>query len=104
MTIDVWIDGIWCRKCRDLHPTLYWHDKYDDYLLDRREQWEESKKKRPALYGDAEYVDDLPVHGLKQEDVRGPCAVCGCETYFKHLQMDKYVCSDECKYALEGKV
>ena len=34
-------DGIWCPKCRQMHPSLYWHEAYTDYLLDRKEKWEE---------------------------------------------------------------
>lgn len=102
MTINVVIDGIYCKRCNDLHPTLYWHNKYDDYLLDRREKWEKDKKKRPKLYGNVEYNDPLPTYGLKQEETRGPCVICGYETFFKSLETDEYVCSNECKYALEG--
>ena len=43
--INCVLDGIWCPKCKTLHPTLYWHNKYNDYLLNRKEQFEEMKNK-----------------------------------------------------------
>ena len=26
-------DGIWCKKCQKMHPTLFWHEKYNDYAV-----------------------------------------------------------------------
>ena len=36
--IKIEIDGIWCKKCQELHPTLFWHEKYNDYELNRKEK------------------------------------------------------------------
>lgn len=35
--VNIEIDGIYCPKCNDLHPTLSWHEKYIDYLNEN--QW-----------------------------------------------------------------
>ena len=96
--INVEIDLLPCNKCNKWHPTLYWHDKYDDYLLDRYEKWLESKKKRPKLFKGAVYVDSLPAKGLEERELQGNCCVCGHKTYFVSVRTKRYVCSDECRY------
>ena len=73
-------DGIWCKKCQKMHPTLFWHEKYNDYELSRKERWFESIK------------------GLKQEEQEGNCVICNTPTFFKTIETDNYVCCDECKY------
>ena len=92
------IDGIWCPKCRELHPTLMWHEKYNDYELNRKERFEENKRKRPNLFKDAKYVDNLYIKELEEMKEQGNCIVCNDLTYFKDLKLGNYVCSDECKY------
>ena len=94
------IDGIWCPKCRQMHPSLYWHKAYNDYLLDRKQKWEENKKKRPNLFGNAEYTDLLPRMGLIEEEDEGECCICKRQTFFKDINTKKYVCSNECKSKL----
>ena len=96
--IDIEIDGIWCPECRKLHPTLFWHDKYDTYELNRYERWIMEKKKRPKLFENADYEDDLPVKDLEECDM-GKCVICGALTHFRRLSNKHYVCCDECKYA-----
>lgn len=96
--INCEIDGIWCPKCKELHPTLYWHQKYNDYLLNRREVFEENKKKRPKLFGDAEYTDSLFMKELEESSEMGKCVCCEGETFFKNTKTGNFVCSDECKY------
>lgn len=96
--ITVVPDGIWCKECRTLHPTLFWHKKYNDYELDRKERWQKSVKKHFSGV-DAEYADNLHIKELLQEDTEGKCVVCGTKTYFKHTTTGNFVCCDECKYA-----
>lgn len=75
--------------------------KYNDYLLNRKEDWMKKKELHPGIYKNAEYTDTLPLHDLKQEDEQGRCEICGTLTYFKSLGDDVYVCSDECKQRYE---
>ena len=93
------IDGIWCKKCNKLHPTLMWHDKYNNYLLDRREQWQEAIDKHfKNIVKDAEYIDNLPYKNLEEKNIEGECVICKSKTFFTILNTNTYVCSDECKY------
>lgn len=48
--VDIEIDGFWCKKCEELHPTLYWHEKFDEYLRNRRKEWDYQKNIRPNLF------------------------------------------------------
>ena len=91
-------DGIWCSKCKTLHPTLFWHEKYNDYELNRKENFEENKRKRPQLFKDASYIDYLPQKNLFENKEMGKCIICGELTYFQHTLTNNFVCSDECKY------
>ena len=91
-------EGIYCSKCNDLHPTLMWHDKYDDYLMNRKERWEENKEKRPQLFGSAEYTDSLAIKGLEECTSAGSCMICSTDTHFISVKTGHYVCSDECLY------
>ena len=96
--INIICDGFYCKACNDFHPTLKWHEKYDEYLLDRKEQWEMNKKKRPNLFKNAIYVDSLNVHELEEERIQEKCFICGNKTHFKNILTGHYVCSNECKY------
>lgn len=102
--VNVYIDGIWCNDCRRMHPTLKWHQKYNEYELNRKEKWEEEKAKRPSLFNDAEYEDTLSVKGLIENESEQPCIICGHDTYFSNIKTGNYVCSDKCKYADDGYV
>ncbi|NQI71489.1 hypothetical protein HO594_10125 [Streptococcus suis] len=97
--VDIEIDGFWCKKCEELHSHLYWHKKFDEYLLNRREVWEQQKKVRPNLFKDALYEDSLPRLGLTEQRHRGTCVSCGHLTYFTSLKTKRFICSNECKYA-----
>ena len=92
------IDGIWCPKCRKMHPTLFWHDKYKDYELNRKENFEENKKKRPLLFKNSEFIDNLSSKNLEQMQMEDNCIICGTKTFFKDITTQHYVCCDECKY------
>lgn len=107
MAIMVDIDGIWCKKCQKMHPTLMWHEKYNDYELDRYEKWKKMIDKHfPNLKdGDVypEFKDSLSVKGLKENNEKGVCIICKTPTYFKSLKTDEFVCCDECKYINEKR-
>lgn len=94
--VNVIIDGIWCDKCKEMHPYLFYHEKFDDYELNRKEQWEKSINKHFSNEH-IEYVDTLPMKGLKEENTPGKCIICNTLTHFKNLETDHYVCSNECK-------
>ena len=49
------------------------------------------------MYGDAEFVDNLPILGLEQMEEAGKCIICGESTFFKDLKTHNYVCSIKCK-------
>lgn len=101
--ITVYDDGVWCKKCNKFHPTLMWHEKYNNYELNRREEWEKSIEKHFPMYKDtAEFIDSLPIKGLMEDSVEGECEICKDKTFFRELTTKKYVCSDECKYKLLG--
>lgn len=102
--IDVEIDGIYCPKCHELHPTLHWHDKYEEYL--ERNQWIRSHKKAverfkislsPEQLSKA-YDDHLGVLGLILDETHGECVVCANHTHFRHAVTGHFLCSDECMY------
>ena len=97
--VDIEIDGFWCKECEELHPTLFWHEKFDNYLRNRREVWEQQKKARPNLFKDALYEDRLPILGLTEQRHRGTCVSCGHLTYFTSLKTKQFICSNECNYA-----
>lgn len=35
MAVNIILDGCGCPKCKDFHPTVFWHKKYDEYELNR---------------------------------------------------------------------
>jgi len=102
--IDIEIDGIYCPKCKCLHPTLFWHEKYCNYL--DKEKWIENHQKtiqkfRNLYDGDIDfnlaYKQELASKNLLLSNVEGNCVICGCKTIFVHSKTDNFVCSDECK-------
>lgn len=89
--VDIQIDGVWCPKCKTLHQTLYWHEKYNDWLIRRKEKHPEICKR----FGiNTYYLDDMDVI----ECNTSKCVICGEETNYIDKQTGKPVCSDECKY------
>ncbi|HEM5988478.1 TPA: hypothetical protein U2B37_000552 [Streptococcus suis] len=97
--VDIEIDGFWCKKCEELHPTLYWHEKFDEYLRNRREEWDYQKNIRPNLFKTAVYQDCLPNLGLTEQSFQEACVSCGELTYFTSLKTKQFICSNECNYA-----
>ena len=96
------IDGIWCNKCKKMHPTLMWHIPYNDYELNRKEKWELMKKHKPELFRKAEFVDSLYFKKLKENNIEEKCYICGNLTFFSNMITGHYVCSDKCKYIDNG--
>jgi len=98
-------DGIYCPKCHELHPTLYWHEKYDKYL--EPTQWKTSHKKSLERFGithseeelATDFADYLSILKLRFTEVKGACVVCGHETKYQNIRTDHYICCDECKYS-----
>lgn len=102
--ITVEIDGVYCKRCNDMHPTLCWHEKYDE-LLDFKshiETYKRASERFKISFTDAKleelYKDKLRRRGVKIEEKPGCCSVCSCETKFINIESNAYVCSDECKY------
>ena len=102
--IDIEIDGIYCPKCNDLHPTLFWHEQYEEYL--ERELWIMNHKRaverfRMTLSAEQlakSYDDHLRGLSLTLDKMPGECVVCATPTHFRHAVTGHYLCSDECKY------
>lgn len=95
--INIEIDGIWCPKCREMHPSLFWHNKYNDYLKDRKERYyknlERFYKEKNLI---PEFEDNLERLGLC-ETVEGKCVICRSLTNFKSIETGNYICCNECK-------
>lgn len=103
--ISIEIDGIYCPKCNDLHPTLCWHDRYDDYInqsdyinriIKACERFGVTISNDDAYKKIIEYLLALEID--KTETI-GKCVVCSAKTSFINKRTNHYVCSDECKYA-----
>lgn len=97
--VNVVLDGIWCKKCQDLHPTLMWHEKYNDYEL-RNDDIEETKirKRFPDYDYRTNRTKSLKIKELSISIEKKPCIICKDLTYFVNTKTNNYVCSDECKY------
>lgn len=104
LAIDIEIDGIYCPKCKQMHPTLYWHDKYDSYL--NFSLWKETYSISLSRFGKAaipevvvkEYENCLRIRDLQLSEKRRQCIICSHETLFVNRETNNAVCSDECQY------
>lgn len=102
--IDIEIDGIYCPKCNTLHPTLMWHEKYDNYL--NKSQWIKVHKKSLLRFqietSDDQviklYTEHLSSMGLLLADHSDKCIICSSTTQFINTSSGHFICSDECKY------
>ena len=90
--VNVVIDGIFCNKCNVMHPTLYWHEKYNDYLPKRKEKHAMLAEK----YGVTTHY--LSALGLMEATTEVECVICGAPTNYKSVDNNGYVCCDECRY------
>lgn len=105
--IGIIIDGIYCPKCRELHPTLFWHEKYDDYKDTKPEEvWIKEHIMRARVYGfnctkeqaRLLYREEKRRSPVCRMEKAGKCAVCAYPTRFIHKATGRFVCSDECRY------
>lgn len=102
--INIELDGIYCPKCNDLHPTLNWHEKYDDYLTE--DIWTESYLRALKRFSEKSspqelherYESNLKSLGIIISGNKEPCSICGEYTEFVNVETNHYVCSDECRY------
>ncbi len=105
MENSIEIDGIFCPKCNTLHPTLFWHEKYDDYIDETK--YIEKLIKANKRFGSVVSKDDIQrdfIRYLKtleidKTKISGECVICTAKTSFKNKKTNNYVCSDECRYA-----
>lgn len=104
--VDIEIDGIYCPKCRELHPTLFWHDKYNEYLMPSI--CYNNRRAAGARFG-IEYSDEecqeayrkrLDLMQIDLMEYNGACVICSSTTRFIDIRTKKFVCSDECKSKL----
>lgn len=100
--VCVEIDGIYCPKCRDFHPTLYWHRKYNEYLMPS--QCYKSHRAARARFGaktsdeecQADYQQRLEWKKINYIENAGTCVICSTTTNFMVVDRGEYICSDEC--------
>lgn len=100
--INIEIDGVYCSRCNDLHPTLLWHERYDDYARaeTRLAEWLRLRAERPWLLGDCEPPDmSSACFGVVENDWKAPCVMCGNATYFTDEESGERVCCAECRNA-----
>lgn len=102
--VDIKIDGIWCKKCKALHPTLMWHEKYDDYELNKDKVEEDIKKHFSNYDLKTNRSKILKIKELCIQEEQKPCNICGCKTFFTNMKTSHYVCSDECKYIDDERI
>lgn len=105
--------GFYCDKCRKVHPSLYWHEIYDEYLKSPEEYipFVKEMTKRfadGAILSDKEAMEDyeeyMKILELEKCKEAGACSFCGTKTHYKHTPTNLYVCSDKCKHkARENK-
>ena len=105
MENSIKIDGIFCQQCNALHPTLFWHEKYDDYidetkyiekLIKTNERFGLIISKDDAQRDFLGYLETLEIDKTNMPD---KCVICTAKTSFKNKKTNNYVCSDECRYA-----
>lgn len=102
--VDLEIDGVYCPKCNDLHPTLMWHEKYNDYL--KKDKWVQEYKKSLLRFklkisnneAIQQYEKHVDAKDIIQKDYTGECIICSTLTHFINKKTENFVCSDECKY------
>lgn len=100
--VNIEMDGIYCPKCRDLHPTLFWHDKYNDYLMPSicYDKQRVACARIGYTYSDEEcretYQKGLEFKQIKLMKHVGECVVCFAVTNFIDINTEQFVCSDEC--------
>lgn len=106
--IDIILDGIYCPRCRDLHPTLFWHNKYEDYIETKSEEtWIAEQIQRAKRFGfecseetaREMYLADKQSSPIYRAKESGKCQMCFESTHFVHKATGNYICSDECRYA-----
>lgn len=101
--VDIEIDGYFCCKCNQWHPTLIWHEKYMD-LLDE-EDHANSLRDAFMCFGSSisdeeircRYEDWLRIHQLIRSERIGSCAVCSAPAWYMDAVTHAYVCSQACR-------
>lgn len=97
--VNIEIDGYYCKKCEEWHPELFWHEKYNDYEMNREERYRKAIK-RFLKDGELEppFEDTLAIRGLEECSESGECIICKYNTFFKSLRTGNFVCSKKCKF------
>ena len=100
--IDIILDGFYCKKCKEMHPTLFWHEKYNDYETKDIEEFKKKIQRFGSFPNEIEYItkfkESLAIKGLEKCDELGYCYICNYETFFKSTRSGHFICSNECKY------
>ena len=106
--VDIELDGFYCKKCKELHPTLFWHELYDEYIktekdfvLDIKQISERFGNKITDKEAAKLYQEYRTSFGVEFCDNSKKCIVCGTNTHYKIIGTDKFVCSNKCKETAE---
>lgn len=102
------IDGIYCPKCREFHPSLYWHEKYNEYLMPNQcyERYRAARARFGAETSDeecqADYQLRLKLKKINYMENKGTCVICSTITNFAGVDRGEYICSDKCLSKMSG--
>ena len=98
------IDGFYCKECNELHPALFWHELYDEYIKTKQafilhikqinERFGNSITDKEALELYQNYITTLGIEFCPEPQ---NCIICGKETHYRLTDTNKFVCSNECK-------
>ena len=106
--IDIEIDGFYCEKCKEMHPMLFWHELYEEYIKAENDFIADIKKisKRfgNKITNDEAgklYHEHICSLGIEICDNPQKCVVCGTNTHYKIIGTDKFICSNKCKATVE---
>lgn len=107
--ITFMIDDMYCDKCKKWHKPLYWHDKYNDYLMpsDCYERYKKLFARFGVLKSEKEcreaYQERLDWMQINFLEHTGRCVMCSAETNFVVKNTGKFVCSEECKAIIKER-
>lgn len=97
--VDLIFDGFYCKDCKECHPTLFWHEKYDDYEKNENKHYKKSLERflQPDEI-EPVFKESLAIRGLEKSIEQGNCSICNCLTFFKNFRTNNFVCCDKCKF------
>lgn len=100
--INIEMDGVYCPKCKTLHPKLFWHEKFNDYFMPFMEY--ERLKTVFTRFGveisdeecKQQYMERALAIGISFVECVEQCVLCNVTTNFIEVDSGHFVCSEEC--------